>query len=85
MVMIPSNRSDAMVEFRRGADGNIQTREIPPRLEDSSLPWRDLTRRELLFYLNCGGIVGVWLEELRCQGFIQTREKRRALAAAAHC
>ena len=39
---------------------------------------------EMLFYLNYGGIVGVWLEELRRQGFIQTREKRRALAAAAH-
>jgi hypothetical protein len=39
---------------------------------------------EMLFYLNCGGIVGVWLEELRRQGFIQTREKRRAPVAAAH-
>ena len=36
---------------------------------------------EMLFYLNYGGIVGVWLEELRRQGFIQTREKRRAAAA----
>jgi hypothetical protein len=48
------------------------------------VPWRNLTRMEMLFYLNYGGIVGVWLEELRRQGFIQTREKRRALAAAAH-
>ena len=82
MLKIPSNRLDTIVEFRRGSDGNIQTREILPRLEDSSVPWRDLTRGEMLFYLNYGGIVGVWLEELRRQGFIQTREKRRALAAA---
>jgi hypothetical protein len=82
MLKIPSNRSDTIVEFRRGSDGNIQTREVLSRLQDSSLPWRNLTRLEMLFYLNCGGIVGVWLEELRRQGFIQTREKRRALAAA---
>lgn len=83
MLKIPSNRSDTIVEFRRGSDGNIQTREVLPRLQDSSVPWRNLTRMEMLFYLNCG-IVGVWLEELRRQGFIQTREKRRALAAPAH-
>ena len=84
MLTIPSNRSDTMVEFRRGSDGSIQTREVLPRLQDSSVPWRNLTRMEMLFYLNCGGIVGVWLEELRRQGFIQTREKRRAPVAAAH-
>jgi len=84
MLKIPSNRSDALVEFRRGSDGSIQTREVLPRLPDSSVPWRNLTRMEMLFYLNYGGIVGVWLEELRRQGFIQTREKRRALAAAGH-
>jgi hypothetical protein len=59
-------------------------REIPPRIQESSVPWRNLTRIEILFYLNRGGIVGVWLEELRRQGFIQTREKRRVLATAAH-
>ena len=84
MLKIPSNRSDTIVEFRRGSDGNIQTREVLPSRQDSSVPWRNLTRLEMLFYLNCGGIVGVWLEELRRQGFIQTREKRRVLAAAAH-
>ena len=84
MLKIPSNRSDAMVEFRRGSDGSIQTREVVPRLQDSPVPWRNLTRMEMLFYLNCGGIVGVWLEELRRQGFIRTRQKRRASAAVAH-
>ena len=84
MLKIPSNRSGTMVEFRRGSNGNVQTRKILSRLEDSSEPWRNLTRMEMLLYLNCGGIVGVWLEELRCQGFIQTREKRRVLAAPAH-
>ena len=79
MVRIPSNRSDAMVEFRCGGDGSIQAREID--LADASVPWRDLTRTEMLFYLNCGGIVGLWLEDLRRQSFIQTREKRRSAAA----
>jgi hypothetical protein len=82
MLKIPSNRSDTVVEFRKGSDGNIQTREVLPRLQEPSVPWRNLTRIEILFYLNCGGIVGVWLEELRSQGFIQTREKRRALAGS---
>ena len=68
-----------MVEFRCGADGSIQAREID--LADASVPWRDLTRTEMLFYLNCGGIVGLWLEDLRREGFIQTREKRRSAAA----
>jgi len=55
-----------------------------PWLQDSSAPWRNLTRMEMLFYLNYGGIVGLSLEDLRRQGFIQTRQKRRSLAAAAH-
>jgi hypothetical protein len=83
MLKIPSNRSDTMVEFRQGSDGNIQSREVIPQVQESSTPWRNLTRIEILFYLNCGGIVGLWLEDLRSQGFIQTRQKRRALAAAA--
>ena len=73
-----------MVEFRQGSDGNIQTREVIPRVQDSSAPWRNLSRTEMLFYLNCGGIVGLWLEDLRRQGFIHTRQKRRSLAAVAH-
>ena len=81
MLKIPSHRSDSRVEFRQGSDGNIQTREV---LQDSSAPWRNLTRMEMLFYLNCGGIVGLWLEDLRRQGFIHTRQKRRSLAAVAH-
>jgi hypothetical protein len=80
MVKIPSNRSDTMVEFRQGSDGNIQTREVIPRVQDSST----LTRMEMLFYLNCGGIVGLWLEDLRRQGFIHTRQKRRSVVAVAH-
>jgi hypothetical protein len=32
----------------------------------------------MIFYLNCGGLR---LEDLRRRGFIQTRQKRRALAA----
>ena len=82
MIKIPSNRSDSRVEFRQGSDGNIQTRGV---LQDASAAWRNLTRMEMLFYLNCGGIVGLWLwlEDLRRRGFIQTREKRRARAADA--
>ena len=83
MLKIPSNRSNTIIEFRRGSDGSIQTREVVPPGQDSAAPWQNLTRTEMLFYLNCGGIVGLWLEELRCQGLIQTREKRRALVAAA--
>ena len=84
MLTIAGTQPNSMVEFRRGSDGSIQTREVFPRLPDSSVPWRNLTRMEMLFYLNCGGIVGVWLEELRRQGFIRTRQKRRASAAVAH-
>ena len=82
-VKIPSTRSDTIVEFRQGSDGNIQSREVIAQVQESSAPWRNLTRIEILFYLNCGGIVGLWLEDLRRQGFIQTRQKRRTLAAAA--
>ena len=83
MITIPNNQSETIVQFRRGSDGSIQTRETLAELQDSSVPWRSLSRIEVLFYLNCGGVVGVWLEELRRQGLIHTREKRRALAAAA--
>ena len=44
---------------------------------DSLGSWRNLSRLETIFYLNCGGVVGLWLEDLRRQGFIQTRQKRR--------
>ena len=82
-VKIPSTRLDTIVEFRQGSDGNIQSREVIAQGQESSARWRNLTRIEMLFYLNCGGIVGLWLEDLRRQGFIQTRQKRRTLAAAA--
>jgi hypothetical protein len=81
MLKISSNQSNTMVEFRRGPRGTIQTREISAETPDSLVPWRNLGRLEMIFYLNCGGVVGLWLEDLRSQGFIQTREKRRALAA----
>ena len=51
------------------------------RAQESSVPWRDLTRTEMIFYLNCGGIVGVWLDDLRRQGLIQTRQKPRTRVA----
>jgi len=82
MLKIPSNQSNTIVEFRQGPGGTIQTREISAEPPDSLVPWRNLSRVEIIFYLNCGGVVGLWLEDLRCQGFIQTRQKRRALAAA---
>jgi hypothetical protein len=81
MVKIPNNHSNTTIEFRRGPSGTIQTREISSKSPDSMTPWRTLNRLEMMFYLNCGGVVGVWLEELRRQGFIHTRQKRRALAA----
>jgi hypothetical protein len=37
----------------------------------------------MIFYLDCGGIVGFWLDDLRCQGLIQTRQKHRIRAATA--
>jgi hypothetical protein len=81
MLKIPGNRSDTTVEFRRGPNGCIQTREVPPGHRES--PWRDLTRMEVIFYLDCGGIVGVWLDDLRRQGLIRTRQKRRIRVATA--
>jgi len=82
MLKIPSDQSNTMVEFRRGPDGSIQTRESSGEPPDSLVAWRNLSRLEMIFYLNCGGVVGLWLEDLRRQGLIQTRQKRRALAAA---
>jgi hypothetical protein len=86
MLAIPGTQPNTLVEFRWGPDGTIQTREI--RAEepaDSSGSWRDLSRLETIFYLNCGGVVGLWLEDLRRQGFIQTRQKcRRALINSIH-
>jgi hypothetical protein len=38
---------------------------------------------EVIFYLDCGGIVGVWLDDLRRQGLIRTRQKRRIRVATA--
>ena len=81
MLTIPGTQPNTMVEFRRGPDGTIQTREIPAELPDSLGSWRNLSRLEMIFYLNCGGVVGFWLEDLRRQDFIHTRQKRRALAA----
>jgi len=81
MLTIPGTQPNTLVEFRRGPDGSIQTREISTERSNSLGPWRNLNRLEMLFYLNCGGVVGLWLEDLRCQGFIKTRQKRRALAA----
>ena len=78
MLTIPGTHPNILVEFRCGPDKTIQTREIPAEPADDSLaPWRNLSRLETIFYLNCGGIVGLWLEDLRSQGFIQTRQKRR--------
>jgi len=81
MLTIQGTQPNTLVEFRRGSVGSIQTREIPAELPDSLGLWRNLSRLEMIFYLNCGGVVGLWLEDLRRQGFIQTRQKRRALAA----
>jgi len=77
MLTIPGTQPNTLVEFRRGPDGTIQTREIRAEPADSLGPWRNLSRLETIFYLNCGGVVGLWLEDLRRQGFIQTRQKRR--------
>ena len=81
MLTIPGTQPNTLVEFRRGPDKTIQTREIRAEPVDSFMPWRNLSRLETIFFLNCGGVVGLWLEDLRRQGFIQTRQKRRALAA----
>jgi len=81
MLKIPGNQLNTVVEFRRGPEGTIQSREIPAGLRDSLVAWRNLSRSEMVFYLNYGGVVGVWLEDLRRQGLIQMLQKRRAVAA----
>jgi hypothetical protein len=81
LLKIPGSQSNTLVEFRRALDGTIQSREIPAELSDSLVTWRKLSRPEMIFYLNYGGVVGVWLEDLRRQGLIQTRQKRRAFVA----
>lgn len=78
MLKIPGNELDSMVEFCLRPGGCIQIREVLPGLQHSPAPWRDLTRMEMIFYLDCGGIVGVWLDDLRRQGLIRTRQKRRS-------
>ena len=77
MLTIPGTQPNTLLEFRRGPDKTIQTRETPEEPENSLAPWRILSRLETIFYLNCGGVVGLWLEDLRRQGFIMTRQKRR--------
>ena len=77
MLTIPGTQPNTLVEFRRGPEKTIQTREIQAEPADSLAPWRNLSRLETIFYLNCGGVVGLWLDDLRRQGFIQTRQKRR--------
>jgi hypothetical protein len=77
MFTIPGTQPNTLVEFRRGPDRTIQTREIPAEPANSLAPWRNLSRPEMIFYLNCGGVVGLWLEDLRRRGFIQTRQKCR--------
>ena len=86
MLTIPGTQPDTLVEFRRRPDGTIQTREIPAEAADESLgQWRNLSRLETIFYLNCGGVVGLWLEDLRRQGLIHTRQKcRRAMINLIH-
>jgi len=85
MLTIPGTQPNTQVEFRRGPDGTIQSREIPAEFPDSLVAWRNLSRAEMVFYLNCGGVVGLWLEDLRSEGFIQTRQKhRRALINSIH-
>jgi hypothetical protein len=85
MLTIPGTQPNTLVEFRRGPDGTIQTREIRAELADSLGPWRNLSRLETIFYLNCGGVVGLWLEDLRRQGLIKTRQKcRRAMINFIH-
>jgi hypothetical protein len=49
MLKIPSNRSDTMVEFRRDPMETFKPVEVPSSLQDSSIPWRYLTRLETLF------------------------------------
>lgn len=64
MLKIPSNQSNPTGEFRRELGGSI-TREIPSEPPNSLPPWRDLSRLEITFYLNCVVVVGLWLEDLR--------------------
>ena len=82
MITIPGTQSNTLVEFCRGSDGTIQMREIPAEVPDSLERWRKLSRLEMMFYLNCGGVVGLWLEELRSQGLIQTRQKSRVFSTS---
>ena len=56
MVKIPSTRLDTIVEFRQGSDGNIQSREVIAQVQESSAPWRNLTRIEMLYLT----VVALW-------------------------
>ena len=41
MLKIPGTQPNTLVEFRRGPDKTIQTREIPAEPADSLAPWRN--------------------------------------------
>ena len=83
MIRLPRSSRDPILEFRHTQEGSIQRREYEPE-EESQMglesQWQTLSRLEVMHYLNYGGIVGVWLDDLRDQGLIRTRQRRRAVA-----
>ncbi len=83
---LQNGNQSPVVEFRRTLDGSIQRREFQTQEEGYLGPdhrWQTLSRSEVIHYLNYGGVVGIWLDDLRERGLIQTRRQNRAAAASA--
>lgn len=86
-IRLQSSSCTPILEFRRKDDGSIQRRELSPEEEPWIGPesrWQTLSRSEVIHYLNYGGIVGIWLDDLQDKGLIQTRQEKRAVAASGH-
>ena len=84
-IRLQSSSYNPILEFRQAEDGSIQRRQFKPEEEQligSENHWETLSRSEVLHYLNYGGIVGIWLDDLQDQGLIRTRGEKRARAMA---
>ena len=84
-IRLQSSGRDPILEFRHAEDGSIQRREYVPQEESQMGPedhWQTLSRHEVMHYLNYGGAVGVWLNDLRDQGLIQIRRDKRAASVS---
>ena len=67
-IRLQSSSWDPILEFRNTEDGSVQRREYKAEEESqmrSENMWQILSRPEVMHFLNYGGIVEVWLDDLQ--------------------